>query len=67
MIASTERDKRVLCPGDTEIENQMRAARISLCKNYNVKESGQSTKLSECDLVCAPSVTLDSCVGLSEL
>lgn len=56
----------MLCPGDTKIENQMRTARISLCENYDIKESGQSTKLSEWDLVRTTSVTLASCADLSE-
>lgn len=66
-ITSAERDELVLCPGDTKIENRMRAAKISLFKNYNVKESGQSTKLSQQDSVCAASVTLAYSAGLSEL
>lgn len=65
MITLTERDKLVLRPGDTKIENQMRAAKTSLCKNCNVKESGRSTKLSEWDLVSGTSVALASCVDLS--
>lgn len=56
----------MLCPGDTKIENQMRTARISLCENYDIKESGQSTKLSEWDLVRTTSVTLASRADLSE-
>lgn len=67
MITPAEREKLVLCPGDTKIENQMRTAKISLCENYDIKESGQSTKLSEWDLVCTTSATLASRVDLSEL
>lgn len=67
MTTPAGREKFVLCPEDTETENQTRVAMISLCKNCPMKESGQCTKLSETDLVCTTSVTLSSCAGLHEL
>lgn len=66
MTTPAGREKFVLHPGDTKTENQTRAATISLCKNCNMKESGQCTKLSERDLLCSTRVTLPSCAGLHE-
>lgn len=66
MTTPAGREKFVLCPGDTETENQTRVAMISLCKNCHMKERGECTKLSETDLVCTTSVTLPSCAGLHE-